>query len=467
MMVGRLNFVVLATFTLSNTANAAVSGPQLVERQDWTASATSSSSYNYWWPYPPWGASTTTTSSTTDLWTTPVPTTLWWTPPPPTAALTAPPEPEITRTPTESSSSSTETPSSQVSDTPTSTLSSSPTPLPSNSTLSPSRSPSPSISSSSTQSKAHGFKPVYLISIFAVCALVGGTGIAFYLTKRRDADQRPSFGDPYLIARLETGDTGGEKGFTSYAHLGQRRAAPLRTVPWWSVQRYLPRLHGPSKYFKLGASKTNGTTCSMDRPPVSFPDLLSSPDGKGALYNDGTSDRFDPATYGYGQWRDRSVDRYLQPELSDLSRVYSKEGDAEELEIDVSKGWRHYSSLYGGSPEPELKAAASIASSVSSTKKYQRSLSRETTAALIGDVDDKFTSLPRRDLRVPSTREGQWSRDHALTLDRTHSDANSVLPASSRSAGQRVERRRLPSYSSDEAEGSGTDGINAAFSSTP
>ncbi|KAG8958064.1 hypothetical protein FRC00_003088 [Tulasnella sp. 408] len=463
-MADWLNFVVLATFALSNTASAAVSGPQLRQRQDWAASATSSSSYNYWWPYPPWGASTTTASSTTDFWTAPVPTTLWWTPPTPTPAVTATPEQEITRTPAESSPSFTEAPSNQTYDTPTSTSSNSPTPLPSNSTLSTSRTPSPTLSSSSTPPKSHGFKPVYLISIFAVCALAIGTGIAFYVTNRRRADQGRRFADPYFMARLETGDAGGEKGFTSYADLGRCRPISPTTVPWWSVQKFLPRLHGPGKYFKLGGSKVDRVARAMERPPVSFPDLLSSPDTKGAHFADGTNGRFDPATYGYGQWRERSVDRYLMPEISDLSRAYSREGDAEELEIDLSKGWRHYSSMYSGSPEPGLEGAADIPSSVSSTKKYQRGLSRETTAALIGDADDKFTSLPSRDVRSPSTR-GQLPHGHAPVLDRTRSDGSSVLSTSSGRDGRRTEQRIPPSYSSDG--GSETEESNAAFSATP
>ncbi|KIO32342.1 hypothetical protein M407DRAFT_4535 [Tulasnella calospora MUT 4182] len=467
MMADRLNFVVLATFALSNTISAAVSGPQLRQRQDWTPSATSSSSYNYWWPYPPWGASTTTSASTTDIWTAPVPTTLWWTPPTPTPAITAPAEPEITRTSMESSSSFTEAPSGQTSDIPTNTSSSSPAPLPSNSTLSTSRSPSPSVSSSSTQSKSPNFKPVYLISIFAVCALAGGIGIAFYVTKRRGADQGRRFGDPYFTARLETGDAGGEKGFTSYADHGQRRPILPATARWWSVQKFLPRLHGPSKYFKLGGPRVDRATRSMDRPPVSFPALLSSPDPKGAHFDDGPNGRFDPATYGYGQWHDRSVNRHLMPGISDLSRACSKEGDAEELEIDLSKGWRHYSSLYSGSPKPELEEVAGVASSISSTKKYQRGLSQEMTAALIGDADDKFTSLPRREVRTHSTREGQSPRGHAPFLDRTRSDASSVLSTRSGRGGQRTEQRRPPSYSSDEAEGSETERSNAALSITP
>lgn len=264
------------------------------------------------------------------------------------------------------------------------------------------------------------------------------------------------------MARPETGDAGGEKGLTSYADLGRRRPIPPKTGPWWSVQKFLPRLHGPGKYFKLGGPKVDRVARAMERPPVSFPDLLSSSDH----FADCTNGPFDPATYGYGQWRDRSLDRYLMPGISDLSRAYSKEGDAKELEIDLSKGWRHYSSMYSGSPEPEPERTAGIPSSVSSMKRYQRGLSRETTAALIGDAGDRFTSLPGRDVRASSTR-GQSAHGHAHALDRIRSDASSAFSTISGRDGRRIEQRRPPSYSSDEAEGSETEESNAVFSATP
>ncbi|KAG8972744.1 hypothetical protein FRC05_009574 [Tulasnella sp. 425] len=396
--------------------------------------------------------------------------------------MTSASAPDITRTTAEPASSSVDASSSQSSDSFITSSSNSATPLPSNSTASTSPSASPSGSSSPTQSSSHNFKPVYIISIFAVCALAGGIAIGFYVTKRWQADQERRWGAPDFMARLETGDVGGEKGISSYADFRQRSTIPPAATPWWSVQKYLARFTRPGKYLKLGGSKMDRAINSTDRPPYAFPDLLSSPDPKGSHFVNGTTGRFDPSTYGYGQWRERSLGRYIQPEISDLSRVYSKEGDAEELEIDLSRGWRHYSSLYGDSPQPELDEASGIGSSASPTKKYQRSLSRETTAVLTGGADDKFTSLPSRDRPETLTGERQSSRGWAPTLGRTKSNASSILSmdsernttshrgASAVSSGpgvQRPERRRLPSYSSDEAEGFETEGTAAAFSTTP
>ncbi|KAG8983971.1 hypothetical protein FRB90_005636, partial [Tulasnella sp. 427] len=259
------------------------------------------------------------------------------------------------------------------------------------------------------------------------------------------------------MARLESGNTEDEKGITTFANVSQRQHTRPSTRPWWSAQGYLPRFNIQAKYFRLGGTKMDEVNSSTNRPPFSFPDLLLSPDPNRTC--------LDPSTYGYGQWRERSVGRYKRPETSDLSRAYSKEGDAEEVEIDLSKGWRHYSSLYGGSPEPEKHEAIAIPSSNSPTKRHRRSLSKGTTEALNGGANDKFTSLPRRERVVVNEKQSCHNR-----LGHSSSDTSLVnidLSDQTAPAFRSVrldEQRQIPSYSSDEGE---TDGDTAAFSSTP
>lgn len=323
--------VFIRLLCIATNAWITVSATPLKARQD-PASISSSSSYDYWWPYPPGGIYATTSTSS---FNTPTSTTAYYTPSSPVVPTLQLPTDSLSGAMSMTSETSSVSSDSCLSDSGTATSTDSTKSL-QTSIRSETSSPIPSRSAEASKDAEH--HPVaYLAPLLAILGLSVGIGIGILLHRRS------SRGEGTLFSLLEKG--GPPDGTT-----GSR---------WASLQA----LFGRS--FRSGPRYVHQQPRLGRAPPVTLRDIVEEKD-----FDDEEVDLIDYTTYGYGQWRDRSVQRHLRP---DLTRAYSNEGDAEEVVIDLSKGWKHFTSIRREEPQ-----------------NLPRSLLRTTP------VNDKFTSLPVR-----------------------------------------------------------------------
>ncbi|KAG8901019.1 hypothetical protein FRB99_005598 [Tulasnella sp. 403] len=489
----------LPTTRSTTTTGDSQSEFDLARRQDIGFSEiapTSTSSYNYWWPYPPGGVyATTTTPPTTSL---PIETS-------PTIVLTQ--VPYTILLPTLSSSTPTSVQTSFAEGSSSAPYASSPQPTsdtgftsaPSSSgstTSSPMTSSTSTTSSQATTSAptlennakndhVQSFKAVYLVPVFLVLGLGSACGIGICIHNRRNRRPAPDAQDTYDPAGrfsyggmsekgrtnatesddeeeqrfISLGDTAGAQTPSNVAHGRKlkdawrrlRSAIGSRFNPGHDQFTFLPVFERRSRVGQQFSSVRD----LPGRGPPDVESLRSSEaghTGKESRPRRGRGAAF--SAYGYGQWRDRSVRRHLDG--VDLTKVYSNEGDAEEVEIDLSKGWSRFSSIRNAS------LRCKDASSGGGVDTADLSLTK-----LIDDQDDKFTTLSRK--TRPQLRT--TVSDSATSLSSTHK-----IPGSSSKytsflrfpfLGRSRSSRRDPSSDSNVPAASSSSATQAGEPTTP
>ncbi|KAG8995182.1 hypothetical protein FRB93_001215 [Tulasnella sp. JGI-2019a] len=326
----------------------------------------STTSYDYWWPYGPNGIYATTSVASIPFAGSSS-TTIWWTPPPTsTSTPTTTPVSTSVFTPTVQvqpsmyltstggiSSDDTADPTSDADTSTTSSSDSDPETVTSSSSSSSSTATTTSTASSNFSIirihqplKMAYFTPLFILGALALCVAVG-----MIITRCRKA--KPSA--PCLPSLLGGGGNKDDEKMNlrgSYDRQGRHLARENHGVLNWI--RPLIR----SRPTWLNRSRRDEHYATFGDLGRRLPPAKRLPNDDHDHEDSLEKDRGQDGSYGYGQWMTRRGMASME-----LTREYSREGDAEDIEIDLSKGWRHFSSLYGGSPDlegqPHYRAASS------------------------------------------------------------------------------------------------------------
>ncbi|KAG8887836.1 hypothetical protein FRB98_008859 [Tulasnella sp. 332] len=338
---------ILLTAIVGASALTVPGSSHIQRRQD----GVSSVSYDYWWPYGPNGVYATTSAAMES--SAPSSTMIWWTPPPTPAPTIAPSS--VAATSIEVVTDSDSITASSTGDSSNSEIdASSPT----------STSDSDNDNSTDTMSSSSGaatatftsttdlptirihqpLRMAYFIPVFLFSALALAVAVGMIVTRCGRTGRSTSVSPLPSLLGGHDGDDDNDDEKQNLRSLHGRQEALVR-----GSARFLRWLKSFISLRPIWLSNrddrytTLGDLGRRRLPPIS---RLATDGHENEYEYDRERWHGQDGSYGYGQWMTR---RGMMP--VELTREYSREGDAEEVEIDLSKGWRHFSSLYGGSPD--------------------------------------------------------------------------------------------------------------------
>ncbi|KAG8882191.1 hypothetical protein FRB97_008600 [Tulasnella sp. 331] len=338
---------ILLTAIVGASALTVPGSSHIQRRQD----GVSSVSYDYWWPYGPNGVYATTSAAMES--SAPSSTMIWWTPPPTPAPTIAPSS--VAATSIEVVTDSDSITASSTGDSSNSEIdASSPT----------STSDSDNDNSTDTMSSSSGaatatftsttdlptirihqpLRMAYFIPVFLFSALALAVAVGMIVTRCGRTGRSTSVSPLPSLLGGHDGDDDNDDEKQNLRSLHGRQEALVR-----GSARFLRWLKSFISLRPIWLSNrddrytTLGDLGRRRLPPIS---RLATDRHENEYEYDRERWHGQDGSYGYGQWMTR---RGMMP--VELTREYSREGDAEEVEIDLSKGWRHFSSLYGGSPD--------------------------------------------------------------------------------------------------------------------